>query len=436
MIANELLTSAARDPRQGVSGDSTATEGFDPLAQATLHFETAARHLDLEDWIVQRLRHPERELSLNLPLLTDDGCPLTVTAYRVQHCTWQGPGLGTVRYSADVRLNHVRAAAMTTTWECALFDLPFGGSAGAIVCDPRQLSERELRDLSKEYVYGLRGIAGPATDILAPGIGSNAQTAAWMFDGFLRAAGHIQAAAVTGKPPGLWGLPAFDATVARNLFLLLEQVLLERGGLVRGATIAVQGFGKLGAAAARLLHDAGARIVAVADLSGGLHDPQGLDVAELQSYVETNHVLLGFPGAHAISNEQVLETPCDLLLAAAAEHQIIELNAARVRAGVVVEAAQETLTPGADRILADRDVLVVPDILADSTRLLVSALEWSRNQRGLCRSEGEVDSQIKDCIQRAYLAVHDCAAREHIGLRAAAHLLAVDRVASALRLRH
>ncbi len=423
MISDALLSTAE-------------TEEFDPLVQATLHFETAARHLDLEDWIVQRLRHPEREFSLNLPLLTDDARPLIVTAYRVQHCTWQGPSLGGVRYSPDVRLNHVRAAAMSTTWECALFDLPFGGSAGAIVCDPHKLSERELRDVTKEYVYALRGIVGPATDVLAPGLGSNVQTAAWMFDGFIRAAGHIEAAAVTGKPAGLWGLPAFDALVAHNLFLLLEQVLLERGDLVRGATVAVQGFGKLGAAAARLLHDAGARVVAIADLSGGLHNEHGLDVRDLQSYVETNHVLLGFPGAESASNEQVLETSCDLLLAAAAEHQITAANAPKVRAGVVVEAVQETITPAADRILADRAVLVVPDILANSTRLLASAVEWSRNQRGLCRTNGDIEAHMKDCIQKAYLAVHDCAVREHIGLRAAAYLLAVDRIASALRVRH
>ena len=409
---------------------------FDPLVQATLHFETAARHLDLEDWIVQRLRHPERELTLNLPLTADDGSPHMLTAYRVQHCTWQGPGLGPVRYSPDVRLNHIRAAAMTTTWECALFDLPFGGSAGAIVCDPQRLSERELRDVTKEYVYALRGMVGPSTDVLAPGIGSNAQTAAWMFDGFIRAAGHMEAAAVTGKPEGLWGLPGFDALVARNLFLLLEQVLLERGGLVRGATIAVQGFGKLGAAAAHLLHGAGARIVAIADLSGGLHNEHGLDVDELQSYVTTNHLMLGFPGAEPVSNEQLLETPCDLLLAAATEHQITSANAPNIRAGVVLEAAKETISPDADRILAERGVLVVPDILANSTRLLASALEWSRNQRGMCRSEIDIETHMRDCIQRAYLAVHDCATREHISLRAAAHLLAVDRIASALRVRH
>jgi glutamate dehydrogenase (NAD(P)+) len=411
-------------------------EPYDALLQATLHFEAAARVLDLEDWIVQRLRHPEREVLLHLPLRADDGRPLTISAYRVQHCTWQGPTLGGVRYSQDAPLNQVRAAAMTTTWECALFDLPFGGSSGAIVCDPQMLSERELRDVTKEYVYALRGIAGPTTDVLAPGIGSNAQTAAWMFDGFIRAAGHMEAAAVTGKPEGLWGLPAFDALVARNLFLLLEQVLLERGGLVRGATIAVQGFGKLGAAAAHLLHGAGARIIAIADLSGGVHNEHGLDVAALQSYVETNHLMLGFPGAEPVSSEQVLETPCDLLLAAATEHQITSANAPRIRAGVVLEAVQETMSPSADRILAERGVLVVPDILANSTRLLASALEWSRNQRGLCSTEIDIETHMRDCIQRAYLAVHDCATREHISLRAAAYLLAVDRIASALRLRH
>lgn len=411
-------------------------EPFDPFVQATFQFETAARALDLEDWIVQRLRHPERELSVNLPLRTEAGQALTVAAYRVQHCTWQGPTLGGVRFCPDVHLNQVRAAAMTTTWECALFDLPFGGSAGALVCDPKKLSERELRDLTKEYVYALRGIVGPTTDVLAPGMGSNAQTAAWMFDGFIRAAGHIEAGVVTGKPPGIWGLPDYDALVARSLFLLLQQVLLERGLEVRGSSVAIQGFGKIGASAARLLHHAGARIVGIADISGGLLNERGLDVEELQSYVETNRVMFGFPGADAVANEDVLEAPCDLLVAAAAEHQLTSANAAKVRAGVVAEAVQETVTPAADRIFQERGVLVVPDMLANSTRLLASMVEWSRNQRGLCRQDGEVEAHIKDCIQRAYVAVHDAAAREHITLRCAAHLLAVDRVASALRVRH
>jgi glutamate dehydrogenase (NAD(P)+) len=426
MISNELLPAHI----------AAEEESFDPFVQATLHFETAARALDLEDWIVERLRHPERELSVNLPLVTDAGQALTFTAYRVQHCTWQGPTLGGVRFAPDVHLNQVRAAAMTTTWECALFDLPFGGSAGAVVCDPQKLSERELRDVTKEYVYALRGIAGPMTDVLAPGIGSNPQTAAWMFDGFIRAAGHIEAGVVTGKPAGLWGLADYDALVARSLFLLLEQVLVERGRHLRESTIAVQGFGKIGAAAARLLHAAGARIVGIADISGGLYNERGLDVEGLQSYVETNHIMFGFPGASTVANEDVLEAPCDLLLAAAAEHQLTSANAGKVRAGVVVEAVKETITPAADHIFEDRDVLVVPDILANSTRLLASVVEWSRNQRGVCRLNGEVEAHIRDCIQKAYLAVHDAAAREHISLRRAAHLLAVDRVASALRLRH
>ena len=426
MIANDLL------PDQLVQD----AEPYDPLLQATLHFEAAAHALDLEDWIVQRLRHPERELQLHLPALSDDGQPLTITGYRVQHCTWQGPTLGGVRFSTDATLNQVRAAAMTTTWECALFDLPFGGSAGAIVCDPQKLSEHELRDITKEYVYGLRGIAGPATDVLAPDIGSNEQTAAWMFDGFVRAGGHIEAGVVTGKPAGLWGLPGYDALVARSLFFLIEEVLAERATRIAHCRVAVQGFGKVGFAAARLLHAAGACVIAISDATGALHNDNGLDIAELHSYVETNHVMLGFPGGETISNEDLLETRCDLLLAAATEHQVTVDNAARIRAEIVIEAAKETITPAADRILGEHDVLVVPDILANSTRLLASVIEWSRNQRGICRLDGEADKHVKDCVQRAYLAVHEAATREKISLRAAAHLLAIDRIASALRVRH
>ncbi len=411
-------------------------EPIDAFAQEMLQFELAARRLDLEDWIVQRLRHPERELTLSLPYLSDHGEARCATAYRVQHCTWQGPTLGGVRFSPDVHLSQVRAAAMTTTWECALFDLPFAGSAGAIVCDPQHLSERELRDVTKEYVYALRGVAGPSSDVFTPDIGSNAQTAAWLFDGFVRAAGHLEPAVVTGKPPGLWGLPAFDDLVARSLYLLIEEVLAERATRVAHCRVAVQGFGKLGAAAARLLHDAGACIVAVADISGGLRSPDGLDVTDLQGYVATNHLMFGFPGADPISNEDLLETPCDLLITAAAEHQITSANAAKVHANIVIEAAKETITPDADRILEDDDVLVVPDVLANSTRLFASMIEWSRNQRGICRLDGEIEAHIKQCIQQAYLAVHETANAQNINLREAAHVLAVERVASALRLRH
>lgn len=425
MIAHDLLPETVQDG-----------EAYDPLLQATLHFEAAARALDLEDWIVQRLRHAERELLVNLPLISDSGEPLAVTAYRVQHCTWQGPTLGGVRFSPAVHLNQVRASAMQTTWECALFDLPFGGSAGAILCDPQKLSERELRDLTKEYVYALRGIAGPTSDVLAPDIGSNQQTAAWMFDGFIRAAGHIEAGVVTGKPAGLWGLPGYDALVARTLFFLIEEVLAERATRIAGCRVAVQGFGKLGFAAARLLHDAGAQIIAISDATGGLRNDHGLDIVDLHSYVEANHVMLGFPGADAIRSHDVLETRCDLLLAAATERQLTADNAGNVHAEIVVEAAKETITPGADRILADHDVLVVPDILANSTRLLASVIEWSRNQRGVCRLDGEADKHVKDCVQKAYLAVQQAASRERFSLRAAAHLLAIDRLASALRVRH
>jgi len=426
MIANDLLSAQMlRDE-----------EPYDPWLQATLHFEAAAHSLDLEDWIVQRLRHPEREVLLHLPVMSEAGQALTISGYRVQHCTWQGPTLGGVRFTPDTPLNQVRAAAMTTTWECALFDLPFGGSAGAIVCDPYKLSERELRDVTKEYVYALRGIAGPATDVLAPDIGSNEQTAAWMFDGFIRAAGHIEAGVVTGKPAGLWGLPGYDALVARSLFFLIQEVLAERATRVAGCRIAIQGFGKVGFATARLLHDAGANVIAISDLSGGLHNDQGLDIVDLHSYVETNRSMSGFPGGSALSNGDVLETRCDLLLAAATEHQLTAANAGKVRAEIVVEAARETITPAADRIFVDHDVLVVPDILANSTRLLASVIEWSRNQRGVCRLDGEVDKHIRDCVQKAYLAVHEAATRQKITLRAAAHLLAVDRIASALRVRH
>lgn len=412
-------------------------EALNPMLQAGVLLETAARQLDLEEWIVRRLRHMERELTVNLSLQDDDGRALTVTGYRVQHTGTRGPTLGGVRFLPSVQLEQLRAAALATTWECALFDLPFGGAAGAVVCDPQRLSERELRDVVKEYVTALRGFLGPTTDVIMPDVGSNPQTASWMFDAFVRVAGHMEAAVVTGKPPGLWGLPDYDGLVARSLVLLLETVLADRGLGLPGLRVAVQGFGKLGGAAARLLHEAGARIVAVADVSGGLYHERGLDVPALLAYAETNKLVFGFPEGTAVTNREVLDAACDVLIAAACERQLTHDAAEQLQAAVVLEAVKQAITPEGDKALARRGVTVVPDMLANATRLLASYVEWTRNmQRNVCPGDGQLVGHLKACIERAYREVRHVAGRDHCGLRRAAELLAVERVATSLRLRN
>ncbi len=411
-------------------------EGLDPAVEARLNFEAAARRLDLEDWIVRRLSHMERELAVNLPLVTDDGTAALIAAWRVQHTTSRGPVLGGLRLSPAATLSQARADAMATTWECALFDLPFGGAAGALVCDPQRLSERELRDLVKELVESMRGLIGPETDVFTPDVGSNRQIAAWIFDGYVRMAGTTEPAVVTGKPAELWGLPDCDGMAACGLCLLAQVVLRERRLPLDRARVAVQGFGKLGAGVARWLHDAGARVVAIADLSGGLWNEHGLDIPELQAYAETNRLIFGFPEATPVSNTEVLDSDCDVLIAAASEHQITAEVAGLVRAGMVVEAVKQAITAPADHILEERGVLVVPDMLANGTRLLPAFAEWNQNrQHAGCLTAEEMEERVKGCVERAYAAVRYVATRDRSSLRAAAELLAVDRVAAVMRLR-
>jgi len=423
-------------------------EEYEPFLEATLQFEEAARELDLESCVVQRLRHTEREVSVNLTLVRDNGQATTFTGLRVQHSTRRGPCLGGMRFSPDAHLSELKALAMNRTWQCALLDIPMGGSAGAIVCDPAKLSERELRRLSKDYVYALRGTLGPLSDVLMGDAGCNQLILAWMLDGYARAVGHLEPGVVTGKPAVLFGLPDHADSTARGLLLVLEQALEEgrkkaRGGPktwsggaapLAGLRVAIQGFDKLGAAAARLLEENGARVIAVADVSGGIYREEGLDVCAVADWVESKEVLLGYPEAQGVSNAEVLACPCDLLVLAAGARQITTQNAEQVRARWILEAAHAAITQAADRNLEQRGVTVIPDLLATAGGTAAAYLEWSRNvgHEGLLLDG--VEEHLRHLVLGASRAVQLAARRNHASLRRAAHLVAVERVAAALRL--
>ncbi len=406
---------------------------YDPFLEMMVDFEEAARQLDLEDWIVHRLRHTEREVTVNLSLVRDDGQAVTVSGIRVQHNTSRGPPMGGVRLSGTAHLSQVRAAAVRTTWQCALLDLPFGGAAGALVADPQELSETEIKQLFKQYINALRDVIGAHKDVLALDGGTNAQTAAWMLDSDARARGQLELGVVTGKPAVLGGLPASRAAAGRGLFLLLLEILAGRtANLLR---VALQGFGSLGMAVAHHLHAAGARVVGVADVSGGLLRKDGIDIPALAAYATKQGMIFGFRDAQAACNADVLECPCDVLILAAAERQVNASNAEHIQGSIVVEAADGAVTRAAENELETRKVVVIPDLLADSASVLTSFLEWKQNATFVALTQEEIEEELRVRASRAYRAVHEYARKHGVSLRRAAQLTAVEKVATALRLR-
>jgi glutamate dehydrogenase/leucine dehydrogenase len=410
-------------------------EEFDTYLESTLALEEAAQVLDLEAWIVERLRHPEREIIANLVLVRDNGQALPVTAFRVRHSSARGPGLGGVRLSPHAQLTETRALAMNMTWQCALLGLPFGGAAGALVCDPGKLSERELRCLSKDYIAALRGTIGPGTDVLMEDLGSNPQVLAWMLDAHARAAGRLEPGAVTGKPGVLFGLPDHADAAAQGVFDTLAVAAEESGRKLAGLRIALQGLGQTGSALARLLDDAGARLVAIADISGGVQCDEGIPIPALLEWITSKGVLLGFPEAEPGSNAEVLEAGCDVLVLAAAPRQVTLANAARIRAPLVIEAVEGAITHAAEQILEEGGAIAVPALLAGAGATAAAYLEWSLNLGHEGFLLDGVEENIRLRIEGAYHEAQRAAQRYHANLRRGALLAAVEKVAATLRLR-
>jgi glutamate dehydrogenase (NAD(P)+) len=447
-------------------------EPSDPQLEASAELEEVARHLDLERWITQRLLHPERELTANLVVTRDSGASVIFTGYRVQHLTSRGPTMGGISFSQHAYLSGIRAAAMQATWQAALLNLPFGGAAGAIICNPEELSEDELRQLSKEYAHAMRGMVGRFQDVLAPGLGCHTQMIAWMLDSIAHDEGRLEPGALTGKPEAMYGLPDYTGMTTRGIVALLEALLarealkktagapsfaqrrvglltlepttmgaapLSRSDRVRsnisGLRVSIQGFGSLGASIARALYDFGAHIIAIADISGGLCNSDGIDVPALQEHVQQNRLIFGFEGAESVCNADVLEADCDILITAAAERQISLTNAERIRARIVIEASKSAITSAAEQVLASRGRAIVPEILATSGAAIAAFLEWNQSARFSTLSALEVQSELTKRINAALDSVLATAEKNAISLRRAAHLIAIDRIASEMRMR-
>ncbi len=414
---------------------ATATATQSALESALAQFDRAADHLALASEARAILRVPKRGWTVNFPVTMDDGRVAVFTGYRVQHNVARGPAKGGIRFHPATDLDEVRALAMWMTWKCALVNVPFGGAKGGVTVDPRQLSSGELQRVTRRFATELQGIIGPEVDIPAPDVGTNAQTMAWIMDTVSMHAGHTVPGVVTGKPVGLGGSEGRADATGMGVMFTAQRALAEAGIDLNGATVAVQGFGNVGEAAARLIGERGGRLVAITDVGGGVANPAGLDPVALKAHLRETGSIAGAPGTDPIDNETLLALDVDLLVLAALEGQITAENAGRVRARVIAEGANGPVTPDADPILAERGVVTVPDILCNAGGVIVSYFEWVQNLQSFAWPADQVAERLEQVIGRAYDEVAEVRRREGIDARLAAHLIAVGRVAEAQGIR-
>jgi len=406
------------------------------LDSALHQLEGAARRLGLDEGTHALLATPRRSLSVAVPLRRDDGTLQVLQGYRVQHNLSRGPAKGGVRFHPDTDLGEVQALAMWMTWKCALLGIPYGGAKGGVAVDPRLLSRNELERVTRRYAGEIMPIIGPEKDIPAPDVGTDEQTMAWMMDTYSAHTGYTVPGVVTGKPVSIGGSLGRAGATSRGVLHATFSALRSAGIDHRGATVAVQGFGKVGGLAAQYLHDAGCIVVAVSDVKGGVHLGRGIDPAMLLAQLRAGaESVVGAPGTETISNDELLQLDVDVLVPAAMEGVLHEGNAAGVRARFVVEGANGPTTPDADEILEDKGVVVVPDILANAGGVVVSYFEWVQALQAWFWSEDEVGQRLEQLMHRAYDEVEATAAEHGISLRNAGHMLAVKRVADAHRTR-
>ncbi|MHB0870965.1 MAG: Glu/Leu/Phe/Val family dehydrogenase [Chloroflexota bacterium] len=414
---------------------AVSNEPYNPFTTVVETIDRAAAYLDYEAGIIDRIKRPKRQVIVSLPVRMDSGETEIFTGYRVLHDTSRGPGKGGIRFHPGVTLDEVKALAAWMSFKCALVDVPFGGAKGGIVCNPADLSGSELERLTRRYIGEIFDLLGPNTDIPAPDVGTNAQTMAWVMDTFSMKKGYVEPGVVTGKPPALGGSVGRVEATGRGLMYTAREALRYFGQKMSETTFAIQGFGNVGSSAGRLLHEAGGRIVAVSDVSGGIHNPKGLDIPSLLDHVKRTGFVAGFPDAEVISNEELLSYPCGVLLPAALEGQITGENAGRVAAKLVLEGANGPTTPEADAILAERGIRVIPDILANSGGVVVSYFEWVQDRYGYFWRESEVRERLEEKMVAAFDRVATAAERYQVDLRMAAYIVALGQVAEAKRLR-
>ncbi|MBI3820929.1 MAG: Glu/Leu/Phe/Val dehydrogenase [Planctomycetes bacterium] len=407
-----------------------------PFDSMLARFDLAAQKLQLNPDIYQVLRVPDRELTVSVPVRMDTGRIQVFTGYRVQHNIARGPYKGGIRYAPDVTLDEVRALAAWMTWKCAVVNVPFGGAKGGVICDPSTMSMGELEALTRRYVWAIADIIGPDRDVPAPDMNTNEQTMAWVMDTYSMQKGHIVMGVVTGKPVGLGGSEGRRTATGFGVEFVTRAALNKwKLPAPTKATVAVQGSGNVGGVAAERFHNLGYKVVALSDIHGGIYNKKGLDIPKVMSFLREHRTLEGYPQAEYVSNSQLLELPCDVLVPAAKEDQITSANADRIQAKLIVEGANGPTASNADAILEKKGIIVIPDILANAGGVTVSYFEWVQDREGYFWDEDRVNRTLERMMVSAFGDVVNYQEKYDVSTRIAAYMLGVDRTAKFVQLR-
>jgi glutamate dehydrogenase (NAD(P)+) len=406
-----------------------------PFEAMMSRFDLAAQKLNLEPGLYKILRHPEKQIIVSVPVQRDNGDVDVYTGFRVLYNTSRGPAKGGIRFDMQVTLDEVKALAAWMTWKCAVVNLPFGGSKGGVICDPSTMSNAELEKLTRRYTSAIIDTLGPDSDVPAPDVNTNERVMAWVMDTYSMHKRHTVTAVVTGKPVEMGGSLGRREATGRGCMIVTREALKMLKMTPAGTKVVIQGFGNVGSIAAQLMEREGMTIVAVSDKSGGVYNPDGLKVDALIAHVKANKFLKGFPGAQAVSNTEILELPCDVLVPAALENVLTAKNAAKVKAKIVCEGANGPTTPGADKILDEKGIFVIPDILANAGGVTVSYFEWVQDRGGYFWDEETVNTRLEKIMMTSFGEVVAMAKKYNVDNRIGAYMLAIERVAAVHRLR-
>ncbi|PYV31334.1 MAG: amino acid dehydrogenase, partial [Acidobacteria bacterium] len=406
-----------------------------PFEAVMSRFDIAAQKLNLDDGLYQFLRYPRREITVYIPVFMDTGRLQVFTGYRVQHNISRGPSKGGLRFAPDVTLDEIKALAAWMTWKCAVVNIPFGGAKGGVVCDPPQMSSGELERLTRRYTAELFEFLGPEKDVPAPDINTNEQIMAWVMDTYSMHARQTVTGVITGKPLELGGSAGRKEATGRGLMIVAVEACKKFNLAPQDTRVVIQGFGNVGSVTAQLLYEQGFKVVAVSDIRCGIYNPEGLDIPRVTEYQRRNRILDGYPEADRITNAELLELPCDILVPAATENQITSRNAPRIKARIIAEGANGPTTAKADLILESNHVFIIPDILANAGGVTVSYFEWVQDRQGYFWKESVVNERLGDYMTASFHEVVKYSETHNVNMRIASYMLAIDRVARGTRLR-
>jgi glutamate dehydrogenase (NAD(P)+) len=406
-----------------------------PWESQAARFDLAAHKLNLDEGLWRVLRYPNREIILHIPVQMDDGRLEVFTGFRVQHSIARGPAKGGIRYAPDVTLDEVRALASWMTWKCAVVNIPFGGAKGGVICDPHKMSMGELERMTRRYTAELVDFIGPEKDVPAPDVNTNEQIMAWMMDTYSMHMRQTVTAVVTGKPINIGGSRGRREATGRGVLIVCDEAIKKLGLSQESTRVIIQGFGNVGSNAAKLMAEAGYKVVGIDEVGGGLYNKNGIEVEALWEYRQKNGTIQGFPGAEKYPAGELLVTDCEILIPAATENQITSRNVDRVKCKILAEGANGPTTAAADEVLAEKGVFVIPDILANAGGVTTSYFEWVQDRQGYFWKESLVNEQLEEIMVSAFQDVVRYAETHHVNNRIAAYMLAIDRVAYTIKQR-